>query len=99
MVRNTNNYDLACVRLKETGLDNDLVLKYFDNYISKVNDKALLKELLIIPRTSVQYMAALDSAVSSKDKEWILSLLKLVEFQTNATPYVKELLEQAQKLI
>ena len=49
--------------------------------------------------TSVQYMTALDTAVSSKDREWILTLLKFDEFQTNATPYVKELLEQAKKLI
>lgn len=99
MVMNTQNYDLACVRLKGTGLDNELVLKYFDNYISKVNDKALLKKLIIEPRTSVQYLTALDTAVSNKDKEWTLALLKLVEFQTNTSPYVKELLKQAKKLI
>ena len=99
MVMNTQNYDRACVRLKEAGLDYELALKFFDNYISKVNDKALLKQLLVTPKTSVQYMTALDTAVSSKDKEWLLTLLKFDEFQTDATPYVKELLEQAKKLI
>ena len=99
MVMNTQNYDIACVRLKEAGLDHDLVLKYFDSYVSKMTDKTLLKQLLVNPMTSVQYMTALDTAVSSKDREWILTLLKFDEFQTNATPYVKELLEQAKKLI
>lgn len=99
MVMNTNNYNLACMRLKEAGLEYELVLKYFDSYVSKVTDKKLLKRLLVNPRTSVQYMTALDTAVSSKDKEWILELLEADEFQINATSYVKELLEQAKNLI
>lgn len=99
MVQKTGNYEVACMRLKDVGLENDIVLKYFDNYISKVRDVELLRHLLEKPRTAVQFVTALDAAVNRKDKEWIKELLALEEFQNGAPLYVKELLDQANKMI
>ena len=98
-VQVTNNYELACMRLREAGLENDLVLKYFDNYVSKVNDKELLRYLLAKPMTKTQFMTALDAAVDKKDKEWIQSLLDYKEYQADASAYVRELLVKAEKMI
>ena len=99
MVQSTNNYEVACVRLQEAGLENEVVLKYFDSYISKVSDTELLRNLLAKPRTMTQFMTALDAALNGKDKEWLKSLLACEEYQVNAPAYVKELLEQAKKMI
>ena len=99
MLKATNNYEVACRRLKEAGLENELVLKYFDSYISKVDDIEVLRILLEKPRTITQYMTALDAAVKGKDKEWIRTLMTYEEFQKNAPGYVQELLNQANKMI
>ena len=99
MVKLTNNYEVACMRLKEEGLDNELVMKYFDNYVSKVRDRELLKHLLKKPKTINQFMTALDAAVVDKDKEWIKTLMEENVYLANANSYIKELLEQAAKII
>ena len=98
MVHQTNNYEVACLRLNEIGLDNELVTKYFDSYISKVKDTELLKQLLRRPMTMVQYMTALDTAVTEKDKDWVNSLMHNELFRDLNHPYLKELIEKANKL-
>ena len=99
MVMQTNNFEMACIRLKEVGLDNELALKYFDSYISKINDKGVLKHLLSKPSTISQFMTALDAAVTDKDKVWIAELLSENKFLAVNNAYIKELLEQAKKMI
>ena len=98
MVHQTNNYEVACLRLNEIGLNNELVTKYFDSYISKVKDTELLKQLLRRPMTMVQYMTALDTAVTEKDKDWVNSLMHNELFRDLNHPYLKELIEKANKL-
>lgn len=98
-VRLTENYSLACIKLKEIGLDNDLVLKYFDSYISKVEDNKLLKNMLKPPLTIIQYMVALNAAVSCKDADWITYLLSEVQIQAKSNSYVKELEDKAKKIV
>lgn len=98
-VRLTKNYSLACIKLKEIGLDNDLVLKYFDSYISKVEDNKLLKNMLKPPLTIIQYMVALNAAVSCKDADWITYLLSEVQIQDKSNSYVKELEDKAKKIV
>jgi hypothetical protein len=44
-------------------------------------------------------MTALDAAVKGKDKEWIRTLMTYEEYQTTAMGYVKELLNQAIKML
>jgi hypothetical protein len=100
IVRLDNNYGNACMRLKVIGLDNKLVLKYFDSYIPKVNDPNLLKVLLKKPVTIIQYMTALDAAVSVKDKKWIAELQVFKEhFQSEANPYVRDLENKAKYML
>ncbi len=99
MVRQSDNYEAGCLRLKELGLDNELVLKYFDSYIPKVKDIELLHHLLRSPRTIVQYMTALDAAVEQKDKHWIKQLLSDERFKNDTNPFLNELKEQANKMI
>ncbi len=94
LVRDKGDYIEACKRLLEYGLDNELVLRYFDNYVSKIDDKDELRELLWKPITTPQYMTALDTAVTAKDREWVVNLLKIEEFDN---PYIRELKEQAKK--
>lgn len=94
----TNDYENACVKLMETGLDNELALKYFDSYISKVNNNELLKCLLKKPLTTIQYMTALDAAISTRDKDWITDILSNEQFK-KSNPYVTELEEKAKKII
>lgn len=98
MVMQTGNYIKACMRLLDVGLENELALKFFDNYVSKIEDKAVLKSLLDNPITISQYMTALDAAVMTKDKEWAASLLAKEQFKNVANSYVKELKEQALKM-
>ena len=97
-LRQTNNYEVACMRLYDIGLDDDLALKYFDSYITRIEDKNLLRHLLGNPRTLVQYMTALDAAISDRDKEWARSLLQSNLFSEINSPYLKELREQAEKI-
>lgn len=99
MARQTNNYEVACMRLKEIGLDNELVLKYFDSYVPRIEDKELLRHLLRKPRTMVQYMTALDAAVGQKDKGWIMELMNDEGFKNESNPYLNELRELANKMI
>lgn len=99
MVQKTGHYEVACMRLKEAGLENPVVLKYFDSYISKVKDVELLRNLLKRPGTITQYVTALDAAINAKDKEWIMALQGYEEFQESSPAYVKEMLEQAKKII
>ena len=99
MVQENGNYEVACIRLKEAGLEKPIVLKYFDSYIPKVQDVKLLKHLLLRPSTMAQYVTALDTAVNVKDKEWIRSLLGFEAFQNDIPVYVRELLDQAKKII
>lgn len=99
MAQSTNDYGAACMRLQEAGLENEFVQKYFDSYISKVSDVELLRNLLAKPRTMTQFMTALDAALNGKDKDWLKSLLTCEEYQVNAPAYVRELLEQAKKMI
>lgn len=98
-VRERVNYGEACLRLMEFGLDNELALKYFDNYISKVDAPQLLKKLLRTPITISQYMTALDAAVGMRDKEWIKELLNNDKFKYETNAYLSELREQANKMI
>ena len=98
-VRERGNYGEACLRLMEFGLDNELALKYFDNYISKVDAPQLLKKLLRTPITISQYMTALDAAVGMRDKEWIKELLNNDKFKYETNAYLSELREQANKMI
>lgn len=97
-VRLTNNYENACLRLMAIGLDNDLILKYFDNYISKVHDNKLLKTIKK-PQTITQYMTVLDAAVTAKDKDWIADILSIGQFHDETNPYVRELKEKAKKIM
>lgn len=98
-VRERGNYGEACQRLMEFGLDNELALKYFDNYISKVNDLKLLKELIRNPITISQYMTALDAAIGLRDKDWIKDLMNNERFKNETNAYLCELKEQANKMI
>lgn len=98
-VRLTKNYGDACLRLMATGLDNELILRYFDNYISKVCDNNLLKTILKKPLTITQYMTVLDAAVTAKDKDWIIDILSNEQFQDETNPYVRELKEKAKKIM
>lgn len=98
MVKQTNNFEVACIRLKELGLENEIVLKYFDSYIPKVEDKELVKHLLRRPRTIAQYMTALDTAVNLKDKNWAMSLLQMEQFRDSTNPYLNELKKQVEKM-
>lgn len=99
MVRESDNYVEACLRLAEYGLENELALKYFDSYISKVNDKEQLKKLLRNPNTISQYMTAFDAAVGLKDKDWIKELMNNERFKNERSAYLSELREKANKLI
>ena len=76
-----------------------MALKYFDNYISKVDAPQLLKKLLSPPITISQYMTALDAAVGMRDKEWIKELLNNDKFKYETNAYLSELREQANKMI
>lgn len=96
MVKNNGDYLEACKRLLEYGLDNELALRYFDSYVSKIDNKGELRELLWRPITMPQYMTALDTAVAAKDKEWVVNLLALEEFDS---PFIRELKVQAKKLL
>ena len=98
-VREHGKYGEACIRLMEFGLDDELALKYFDNYVSKLDDPKLLKELLRNPITISQYMTALDAAVRLRDKEWIKDLMNNEQFKNESSAYLSELREQANKLI
>lgn len=98
-VRLSGDYGSACKRLLEIGLDNVLALKYFDNYISKVEDKLLIKDLLKNPFTISQYMTALDTAVSTGDRDWIKDLLGNEVFANEKNPFLNELKEKANKMI
>ena len=98
-VRERGDYGEACLRLMEFGLDNELALKYFDSFISKVDNPKLLKELLRNPVTISQYMTALDAAVSLKDIDWIKGLMQNEQFVNEKSPYLSELKEQANKMI
>lgn len=95
-VRNNGDYIEACKRLLECGLDNELVLRYFDSYVIKIDDKCALRELLWRPITMPQYMTALDTAVAAKDREWMANLLAIEEFDS---PFIRELKGQAKKLL
>lgn len=98
-VRLTKNYSAACLKLKEIGLDNNLLLKYFDSYISKIEDNKFLKIILQPPLTITQYMIALAAAVSTKDKDWVTSLLSNEQFQDEHNSYIRELKEKARKIM
>ena len=98
-VRERGNYGEACLRLMEFGLNNELALKYFDNYISKVDNPKLLKELLGNPVTISQYMTALDAAVELGDKDWIKVLMYNERFKNETSVYLSELRDRAFKLI
>ena len=98
-VRECGNYGEACLRLMEFGLDDELALKYFDSYISKVDDSKLLKELLRNPVTISQYVTALDAAVSLRDKDWLKGLMQNEQFANEKSPYLSELKEKANKMI
>lgn len=95
MVRQRNDYGEACLRLLDFGLENVLALKYFDSYISKVDDKNLLKYLLRKPLNIPQYMTALDAAVEMRDRNWIEELINDEKFKNESNPYLNELREQA----
>jgi len=99
MVKQTGDFGTACQRLLEIGLDNELALKYFDSYISKVTDKSLIKALLTNPLTMSQYMTALDTAISLRDVEWIKVLIINVKFTSESNPYLNELRDLANKMI
>lgn len=99
IVRYSNNYGEACLRLMDLGLENELALKYFDSYIAKVDDKDLLKYLLRKPLTIPQYMTALDAAVEQRDRNWIEGLLNDEKFKNESNPYLNELREQANKMM
>ena len=98
-VREGGSYGEACLRLMEFGLDNELALKYFDNYMPKVDDLKLLKELLGNPVSISQYMTALDTAVELKDKDWIKELMSNERFKNETSAYLNELRGLANKLI
>ena len=99
MVKQTGDFGTACQRLLEIGLDNELALKYFDSYISKVTDKSLIKALLTNPLTMSHYMTALDTAISLRDVEWIKVLIINVKFTSESNPYLNELRDLANKMI
>lgn len=99
MVKEKNNYAEACRRLLEFGLDKDLALKYFDSYISRIDDPGMLKDLLWNPFTLSQYMTALDAAVGSRDKDWIKSLMNNEKFKNETNAFLNELKEKANKMI
>ena len=98
-VKSDGNYGEACLRLMEFGLENELALKYFDNYVSKVDDKNLLRSLLREPLTITQYMTALDAAVELKDKHWMKELMIDERFKNEQNPYLNELRKQVNKMI
>ncbi len=98
-VKQTGDYGVGCRRLLEIGLDNDLALKFFDSYIPKVAERSLLKDFLQHPLTMVQYMTALDAAVSMRDVEWIRGLIFNEKFASESNPYINELRNLANKMI
>jgi predicted phosphodiesterase len=99
LVKKTGNYEEACDRLFNIGFDNDMVLKYFDSYVSMINDVNVLKRLLQNPVTLPQYMTALDAAVSCKDSKWLKRLLNNEKYKDEKYPLVVELRRRAQQMV
>lgn len=98
MAKTTKDYAEACRRLYDIGLEDELVLRYYDNYISQVDDANFLKTMLQRPMTIIQYMKALDAAIEIKDKVWIRNLLSNELFKDDRTPYILELKKKAQMM-
>ena len=99
MVKNSGNYEEACERLLGLGLENEIVLKYFDSYVSMIGNTLTLKRLLANPVSVTQYMVALDSAVINKDVEWIKRLLEIDCFKDCTELYVRDLRAKAFKIL
>lgn len=97
--RQSGDYELACKEFKRIGLGNEIVRKFYDECLKKIDSDDKIIELLDEPCNDAEAIRLLEAVINKRESRFIKTTIAKEYIANNDNPFIREMVKTSKKYI
>lgn len=97
--RINNDYVAACAEYKRIGLDKEIVQKFFDECLKKIDSDDTIIELIEEPHNDAEAIRLMEAVTNKREPHLIKTTIAKEFIANNDNPFIQEMVETSKKYI